>query len=65
MLNFLLLVLRISLDFSLDTGYKGSRFSKTLLKKNLEFVSNKKNGTIAFNLSFVLLQIEVDSVLEK
>lgn len=54
--------MRISLDFSLDAGQKSSRFSRTLPKKGLEFVLSGRNGTIAFNLSFMLLQAEIDLI---
>lgn len=64
-LNFFLLILKISLDFNLDTGYKGGRFFETLAKKNLKFVLNKRNGTVVFNLGFVLLLVKIDLILEK
>lgn len=64
-LDLFLLVLRIRLDFSLDAGYKSSRFSKTLLKEGHEFVSNKKNGIAAFNLDLILLLAKIDSILVK
>lgn len=64
-LSFLLLMLGISLDFSPDISYKQCKFSKTLLKKILKFVSNSRNGIVVFYLSFVLLLVEVDLILEK
>lgn len=64
-LNFFLLILRISLNFSLNAGHKNSRFSKTLQEKNLEFISNRKNSTIIFNLSFMLLSIKVHLISEE
>lgn len=64
-LNLFLLVLKISLDFSLDASYKGDRLSKILSEKNLEFVSSKKNGTIKFNLGLMHLPAEIDSILKK
>lgn len=64
-LNFLLLVLKISLNLSLDAIYKYCRFSKTILEKSLKFILNKKNRTIAFNLNFVLLPAKVNLILEK
>ena len=36
-----------------------------LLKKNFEFISNRKNSTIAFNLGFMLLLEKTDSILKK
>lgn len=60
-----LLILRIPLYLSPDAGYKYNRFLKTLLKKGLEFVLSKRDGTVAFNLSFVLLLVEVTLILEK
>lgn len=64
-LYFLLLVLGISLNFGLDICYKQDRFIKILLEKGFEVVLNKKGGTVALNLSFILLLIEVDPILEK
>lgn len=64
-LNLLLLLLKIPLDLSTDISHKGSGFSKTLVKKNLEFVLNKGPVTVTFKLDFVLLPVEVDFVLEK
>lgn len=64
-LNFLLLVLRILLDFCPNANYKDGRFSKALLEKNLKFVPSRRVGNVALNLSLVLLLAEVDSILEK
>lgn len=64
-LYFLLLVLEIPLNFTLDTYYKCDIFFKTLSKKSLEFVSCKEDGTITFNLSLVLLLVEIDPIVEK
>lgn len=64
-LNFFLLILRITLDLSPDAGHKSGRFSKTLPKKSLEFVPNRGDGIVTFNLSFVLLLAEVDLILEE
>lgn len=64
-LYFLLLVLKILLNFYLDIGYKQVGFSETLLEKNLKFVLNRKNNIIALNLSLVLLQAKIDLVVKK
>lgn len=64
-LNFYLLVLKILLDLGLNTYYQYGRFSETLLEKDFKLIVNKKNNTIIFNSSFILLLIEVDFVLEK
>lgn len=64
-MNFFLLVLKIPLDLSPDASHKGNRFSKILLEKNLEFVSNRGAGIITLNLSFILLLIEVELILDK
>lgn len=64
-LYFLLLVLKILLDFDLDIGQKQGRFFQTCLKKNLEFVTYKKNNYITFNLYFVLLPAKLDLISEK
>lgn len=62
-LNFFLLVLRISLNLSSDTSHEESRFSKVFLEKSFKFVSNKRDGTIAFNMDLTLLPAEVDLIL--
>ena len=62
---FLLLVLGIPLNLGLDASYKRGGFSKTLLKKSLEFVLNKGNGIVTFNLSFVLLLAKVNPISKK
>lgn len=64
-LNFLLLVLRILLDFSSDAGYKSDRFFEILPKKGIEFVASRRNDTVVFNLNFMLLPTKVDHILEK
>lgn len=58
-------MLGISLNLSLENGYKCSRLSKTLLKKGLEFALYRRNSIVAFDMSFVLLSIEIDYILEK
>lgn len=62
---FFLLILRISLNLSPNTGYKQRRFSKTLLEKGLKFFSSNKNNIVIFHLSFMLLLIEIDPIPEK
>lgn len=64
-LNLLLLILKIFLDFSSNTSYKSGEFSKTLPEKDFEFVWSGREGTIIFNMSFLLLLAEVDSIPEK
>lgn len=64
-LNFFLLVIENLLDFSLDIGYKNGGSFEILLEKSLEFVLNRRNGTIIFNFSLVLLLIKVDPISEK
>lgn len=59
---FLLLILEILFDFNLDDSYKQDKFSKILLKKSFLFVSSKKNSIVTFNLGFIVLLIEVNSV---
>ena len=64
-LYFFLLVLGIPFDLGPDVSHKQGRFSKTLLKEGLEFVSSKENDIVVFNLRFVLLLAEVNPILEK
>lgn len=65
MLYFFLLLLGILLDLSLNANYKEDKFFKTLLKKDLKFVLSRKNGIIAFNLSFMLFPAKIDFVLKE
>lgn len=55
-------MLGIPLNLSPDVGYKNNRFSEALLKKSLEFVSNKRDNTVIFILRFVLFPVEVDLI---
>lgn len=64
-LNLLLLILKILLDFSPDASHKGGGFSKVLPEKSLEFVPSERNGTFALNLDFVLLSAEIDFIPKK
>ena len=64
-LYFFLLILAIPLDFCLDVGHKRGGFSKTLPEKGLKFIPSRRDGTIVFNLSLVLLPVEVDPVAEE
>lgn len=64
-LNFFLLILEISLDFSLDAGYKSREFSKSLLEKNLKFIPIGRKSTIIFNLGLVFLPVEIDFISKK
>lgn len=64
-LSFFLLMFGIPLNPSPDVGFKQSQFSKTLLKEGFKFVSNKGDGIITFNLSLVLLLLEVNLILKK
>lgn len=57
--------MRILLNFSLDASHKQSRFSKTLLKKDLEFISSRKSSIVVFDLGFVLLPAEINLIAEK
>lgn len=64
-LYFFQFILRIPLNFSLDSGYKQCEFSDTLLEKSFEFIQSKANSTITFNLNFLLLLAEVDLIIKK
>ena len=62
---FLLLVLGIPLDLGPDASHKRGGFSETLPEKGLEFVLGRRDGIVAFNLSFVLLPAEVNPISEE
>lgn len=64
-LYFLLLVLGIPLNLGLHTDQKQGRFPKTLLKKDLEFIPSRRDNTIVFDLSLILLLVEIALVAEK
>lgn len=64
-LYFLLLVLRISLNFGSNASYERDEFSDTLLEKNLIFVLSKKGSTVTLNLGLILLPMKNDPILEK
>lgn len=59
------MVLEILLNLSPNNGYKRGEFFKSLLEKGLEFVLNKRNNIVTFDLSFILLLIEINCVAEK
>lgn len=63
-LYFFLFVLGILLIHGSDTSHKQSRFSKTLLDKNLKFVLNRDSSTVVFNLGLILLPAKVDPIPE-
>ena len=56
---FFLLVLGIPFNLSPDVCHERGGFSKTLPEKGLEFVPRRGDGTVAFNLSLVLLPVEL------
>lgn len=60
-----MLILRILFNFNPDVCQKYNRFSKTLSKKDIKFGLYKRNNTIIFNLSFVLLQAEINHITKK
>lgn len=55
----------IALNFCLDVGHKQSRFFGILLKKSFKFVLSRKDSTIIFKLSLVLLPVKVDFITKK
>lgn len=61
-LNFFLLILEILLNLSLNTSHKGNRFFKILLEKSLKFILNRRDGTVIFNSSFILLLIKINPI---
>lgn len=58
-------MLGIPFDFCPDISYKQVRFSITLLKKSLKFILSRRDRTIVFNLSFVLLSTEINPITEE
>lgn len=59
-LYFFLLVLRVPFNLCPDLSHKRGRFSTTLSKTSLKFVPSKKDNTVVFNLSFVLLLLDLN-----
>lgn len=64
-LNFFLGVLKILFGFNPVVGHKNGGFFEILLERSLKFVSSKRDGTVLFNLSLILLSAEVDFIPEK
>ena len=64
-LYFLLLVLGIPLDLGPDASHERGGFSETLPEKGLEFILGRRDGIVTFNLSFVLLPVEVNPISEE
>lgn len=58
-------MLKILLNFCLDISYKQGEFFKTLLKIGFKFISSKMDSTIAFDLSFMLLPVQLDPVAKE
>lgn len=59
------MILEILFNFYLNIGCKQGGFFETLLKKNLKLLLNKRDDTIAFNLSLILLLAKVDFISKK
>lgn len=57
--------MQIPLNFSPDASYKYYIIFKILPKKSFEFFLNNENYIITFYLSFMLLLIKVDLIVEK
>lgn len=57
-----MLILKISLDLNLNADYKNSKYSKILLEKSFEFILNRLDNILAYNLGLLLLLIEVDFI---
>lgn len=53
------------LNLCSNVSHKQSKFFEILLKKDLKFILNRKNGIIMFKLSFMLLPAKVDSIAKK
>lgn len=64
-LYFFLLILRFSLNLSPNASYKQDKFPKILLKKDFEFILNKRGNIILFDLNFILLLREIYLVIKK
>lgn len=60
-----LLILKVFFNYNSDICHKHAGFFKILQKKNINIVSNRKNGTFAFHSSLELPLAEVDPILEK
>lgn len=58
-------MLEILLNLDPDIGYRQSGFSKTWSKKSLKFIPSRRNDTVAFNLSLVLLPVKIDFIPKK
>lgn len=61
-LYLLLFILGILFNFGLNASYKQIGFLEILIEKNIEFVLSEQDRI--FNLSFVMLLIEVNIILK-
>ena len=64
-LYFFLLILTISLDFSLHTGYKWKRFFKILPENVFIFALSRRDKNVGLKLSFWLFLVKVNFTLKK
>lgn len=58
-------MLRILLNFGLNTSYKQDEFFKALIETILEFALNEQDNSIIFNLNLVLLSTKVNLISKK
>lgn len=61
-LYFFLLILGVLFNPAPDIIYKRNRFSKILLEKDLQLVSDKKNSPLLFFFCLMLLLLKLDFV---
>lgn len=62
---FFLFILKIFYDLAIYIVYKRSKFSKSLSKKNFNFVLYKQTNFNLLNFNLLLLLTKVDSVFKK
>lgn len=60
-----MLILKISLNFTLNIVHKHSKFSQIFPEKGLKFILWKKSGFVLVGIGFMLLLIEVNLIPEK
>ena len=64
-MHFFLLILEVLFNFTPDAVYKHGEFSKTLLKKDLEFLLGEEINPVLFFLCFMLLPVKFDPISKK
>lgn len=61
-LNFFMLVLKVSSDFAPDTIYKGCGLSKAFSQEDFKLVPGQRNRIVTLDSGFILLPVKEDLI---